>query len=43
MAGSQLGGRGLVPKASHGPAAVTRLVPVSLPGIRVVLNILSIW
>lgn len=43
MARPQLGGGGSVPMASCGPVAVTRLVPVSLPGIRVVLNILSIW
>lgn len=42
VVGPQLGGGGLHPAAparapSHG------LVPVSFPGIRVVLNILSIW
>ena len=42
MAGPELGGREL---RLDGPTTGSWLwpVPVSLPGIRVVLNILSIW
>ena len=42
MVGPQLGGSGLRPVAPA-RAPGRGLVPVSFPGIRVVLNILSIW